>query len=47
MVEPIADDELTLEEEAGILEAIEEIEAGKGIPWEEAVRDLRSPTPRQ
>jgi len=35
LVEPMPeDDELTLEEEAGILEAIAEIEAGKGAPWE-------------
>ncbi|HZR97184.1 MAG TPA: hypothetical protein VFE37_00670 [Chloroflexota bacterium] len=43
VMEPLVDDdELTEEEEAGILEAIEEIEAGLGIPWEEAKRQLRA-----
>jgi hypothetical protein len=45
VIEPMgSDDELTPEEEAGILEAIREIEAGKGIPWDEALRQLRSRT---
>jgi hypothetical protein len=43
LVEPLpGDDELTPEEEAGIAEAIDEIEAGKGIPWEDAFRELRN-----
>jgi hypothetical protein len=43
VMEPLVDDdELTPEEEAGILEAIDEIEAGLGIPWEEAHRQLRA-----
>jgi len=43
LVEPIADDdELTDEEEAGIIEAIEEIEAGRGIPWEDALQQIRA-----
>ena len=45
LVEPlVGEDELTLEDEAGILEAIEEIEAGRGISWEEALRELRGRT---
>jgi hypothetical protein len=38
----VDDDELTPEEEEGILEAIAEIEAGLGIPSEEARRQLRA-----
>ena len=34
--------ELTPEEEAGILEAMDDIEAGHGIPYEEAMRELRA-----
>jgi len=42
VVEPLVDDDdLTPEEEEGILEAIAEIEAGLGIPAEEARRQLR------
>ncbi|HLH26143.1 MAG TPA: hypothetical protein VK066_26800 [Chloroflexota bacterium] len=42
VVEPLVDDdELTDEEVDGILEAIDEVEAGKGIPWEEILRELR------
>jgi hypothetical protein len=45
VVEPLADDdELTVEEEAGIMEAMAEIEAGKGIPWDAALRELRGRT---
>jgi hypothetical protein len=41
VIEPMgSDDELTLEEEEGILAAIREIEAGKGILWEDALRAL-------
>ncbi len=46
-VEPLLDDELTPEEEAGILEAIAEIDAGKGVSWEEVVRDLRTRAQRR
>lgn len=43
VVEPLEDDdELTEGEEAGILEAIQEIEAGRGIPWETALEQLRA-----
>ena len=44
VMEPLVDDdeELTPEEEEGILEAIAEIEAGLGIPSEEARRQLRA-----
>ena len=36
LVEPLVDDEeLTPEEELGLLEAMQEIEAGHGIPWEQ------------
>ncbi|HEY7061188.1 MAG TPA: hypothetical protein VII06_06900 [Chloroflexota bacterium] len=43
VMEPLVDDdELTPEEEAGILEAIAEDDAGLGIPWEEAKRQLRA-----
>jgi hypothetical protein len=42
VMEPLVDDELTDEEVDGILEAIDEIEAGKGIPWEEVLRELRA-----
>ncbi len=44
-LEPLPDDdELTAEEEAGILEAIEQIEPGQGIPWDAALRQLRAET---
>ena len=47
VVQPLVeDDELTPEEEAGILEAIEEIQAGRGIPWEAALRELRDRGPQ-
>jgi hypothetical protein len=36
------DDELTEEEEAGVLLAIEEIDAGQGIPLEDAIREIRA-----
>lgn len=38
----IWDDDLTPEEDAGIQLAIDQIEAGEGIPYEEAMRQLRS-----
>ena len=42
VVQPLADDdELTPQEEAGILDAIAEIEAGDGISWDTALRQLR------
>jgi hypothetical protein len=34
--------ELTPKEEAGILEAMDDLEAGHGIPYEEAMRELRA-----
>jgi len=33
---------LTPEEEAGILEAMDDVEAGRGIPYEEVMRELRA-----
>jgi hypothetical protein len=43
VMEPLVDDdELTDEEVDGILEAIDEIEAGGGIPWEQVLRELRA-----
>jgi hypothetical protein len=43
VMQPVVDDdELTPEEEEGLLEAIAEDEAGLGIPWEEAHRQLRA-----
>jgi len=39
---PWMDDELTPEEEAGLIEALDELEAGGGIPWDEALRELRA-----
>jgi hypothetical protein len=43
VMEPLVDDdELTDEEVDGILEAIDEVEAGGGIPWEEVLRELRA-----
>jgi hypothetical protein len=43
VMEPLTDDdELTPEEEEGLLEAIAEDDAGLGIPWEEAHRRLRA-----
>jgi len=43
VVEPVVDDdELTAEEEAGILAADQEIAAGQGIPWDAALRQLRA-----
>jgi hypothetical protein len=36
------DDETTEEEEAGVLLAIEEMEAGQVIPYEDAMRELRA-----
>ena len=35
-------DDLTPEEEAGIQLALDEIEAGRGIPLEEAIKEIRS-----
>jgi hypothetical protein len=43
VMEPVVDDdELTDEEEAGIMEALAELEAGQGIPWDEALRQIRA-----
>ena len=36
------DDELTEEEDAGIQLAIDQIDAGQGIPLDEAMRQIRS-----
>src|SRR5262249_1830514 len=36
------EDDLTPEEDAGIQQALDQIEAGEGIPYEEAMRQLRS-----
>ena len=36
------EDELTPEEDAGIQMALDQIEAGEGIPYEEAMRQLKS-----
>jgi hypothetical protein len=42
VVEPLVDDdELTAEEEAGILEAIAEMDAGQTVSWDEALRQLK------
>jgi hypothetical protein len=35
-------DDLTPEEEAGIRLALDEAEAGQALPWEDAVREIRS-----
>ena len=40
------DDELTPEEDAGIRAALDDIEAGHVIPWEEAMRAIRDGLPR-
>jgi hypothetical protein len=34
------DEELTAEEEAGLLRAMQAIEAGQGIPWEQVRAEL-------
>jgi hypothetical protein len=36
------DDEMTEEEAAGVMRAIDEIEAGQGIPLEVAIREIRA-----
>ena len=41
------DDEMTEEEEAGVLLAIEEIEAGQGIPLEDAIQEIRARARRE
>jgi hypothetical protein len=41
------DDEMTEEEEAGILLAIDEIEAGQGMPLEEAIREIKARSGRE
>jgi hypothetical protein len=40
--ELIEDNGLTDEEEAGLLEAIEELDAGLGILWDQALRQIRA-----
>jgi hypothetical protein len=41
LVEPLVDEEeLTAEEELGLLQAIQEIEAGQGISWEQIRAEL-------
>ena len=43
LVEPLVDDEeLTPEEEDGLLRAMRAIEAGEGIPWEQVRAELSS-----
>ncbi len=43
LLEPLVDDEeLTPEEEAGLLLAMQEIEAGEGLPWEQVRTELRA-----
>ena len=43
LIEPLSDDEeLTPDEEAGLLLAMQEIESGQGIPWEQVRAELRS-----
>ena len=43
LIEPLLDDEeLTSDEELGLLLAMQEIEAGQGIPWEQVHAELRS-----
>jgi hypothetical protein len=45
LIEPLLDDEeLTSEEELGLLQAMQEIEAGHGVPWEQVRAELRNPT---
>lgn len=39
--------DLTPEEEAGILLAMDQIEAGQGIPLEKAIRRIRGPSVRR
>ena len=41
------DEEMTEEEEAGVMLAIEEIEAGQGIPLEDAIREIRARARRE
>ena len=42
VVEPIEDDlELTAEERAGILEAMDDLDRGQGVPFDEVKRQLR------
>jgi hypothetical protein len=41
------DDEMTEEEEAGVLLALDEIEAGQGIPLEDAIREIRARARRE
>jgi hypothetical protein len=44
LVEPLSnDEELTSEEEQGLLQAMAEIEAGHGVPWEQVRAELRKP----
>jgi hypothetical protein len=45
VVEPLVDDEeLTPEEEAGLLPAMAELDAGQGVRWDEVLADLRDRT---
>lgn len=46
LIEPLMDDEeLTPDEEAGLLLAMQEIEAGQAIPWEQIRAELRAHLP--
>lgn len=39
--------ELTAEEEAGIIEALDDLDAGHAVPYEEAMRELRAGLPSE
>lgn len=45
--DPYRDDEITEEEEAGVLLAIEEMEAGHVIPLEDVIREIRARAGRE
>ena len=43
LIEPLPDDDdLTAEEEQGLLQAIREIEAGQAVPWEQVRAESRN-----
>jgi hypothetical protein len=45
VVEALVDDEeLTPEEEAGLLQAMAELDAGQGIPWDDILANLKNRT---
>ena len=43
----LEDDEMTEEEAAGVMAALDEVEAGHVIPLEEALRDIRAQAGRE